>query len=78
MTGKPNEWATETDACPLTGCRPRHRPTPYTPTANNILMPGLILPAGTTDATAEHERAIGGYIKWTRSQSGEVILWTVR
>lgn len=67
---------TERTACPMTGDEPMHpfircdpNPNPY------FLIPCGRRPASTTDAQAEHERAMGRFHSWSRDDDGTVILW---
>ncbi len=69
---------TEVDACPLTGDRPDgHGSGRWERNPNPIIqIPGNILPATTTDAEAEHERAMIHAYSWSRDKNdGRVYLW---
>lgn len=68
-------WLTETDYCPLTGDRPRKDYYRKPAQPRTRLMPGRRLPAGTTDAEAEHARALIRAWEWTRESDGSVLLW---
>lgn len=75
---------TEVDHCPLDGSRVNPRAVVYTRDRHTrrpdplLLMPGQILPADTTDAQAEHERAMCGAYEWARRSNGQIVLWMER
>lgn len=75
---------TETDHCPLDGSRVDPRAVAYTRDRHTrrpdplVLVAGRILPAFTTDAQAEHERAMCGAYEWSRLLNGLIVLWVER
>lgn len=75
---------TETDHCPLDGSRVDPESVAYARDLHTrrpdplVLVPGRILPASTTDAQAEHERAAYGAYEWSRLPVGPVVLWVER
>jgi hypothetical protein len=75
---------TEADYCPLDGWPPMAAfwlnsiPRPWPDPVlgpDAILVPGKVLPPETTDAQAEHERAMMHAAGWSRREDGRVCVW---